>query len=76
MTRTLLIASVLTFSAFYAVGVAEAASESVREACTADAKKLCDSVIANAAKRHACMASHRSELSEKCTNALKKEKKG
>jgi hypothetical protein len=76
MTRTLLIASVLTVSAFYAVGVARAASESVREACTADAKKLCGPVIANAAKRHACMASHRSELSEKCTNALNKDKKG
>jgi hypothetical protein len=53
-------------------GAAQAVPAAVREACKADAIKLCDSVIHDAAKRHACMQAHRAELSTRCVDAVKR----
>jgi hypothetical protein len=52
-------------------GAAQAVPAAVREACKADAIKLCDSVIRDAAKRHACMESHKAELSTRCIDAVR-----
>lgn len=58
--------------------VSEAAvkpSAALRDACGADARKLCKSVVSNTAKRTACMKAHYAELSAKCKDAIKAAKK-
>ena len=42
----------------------------VREACKADARRLCSAVILDEAKRHQCMQEHRDELSKECLSAI------
>ena len=49
---------------------APAATAAVRAACTGDAKRLCAAVIHDAAKRHACMSAHASQLSKGCIAAI------
>ncbi len=44
--------------------------ETVKQACYADAKRLCANVLGDDEKRHACMAEHRSELSKDCLHAI------
>lgn len=50
----------------------EAASipASARKACYADAKRLCESVLGDEAKRHECMQEHKAQLSKDCRDAL------
>jgi len=43
---------------------------SVKEACMADARRLCGSVLGDDEKRQACMREHRSELSKDCLHAI------
>ena len=43
---------------------------SVREACAADARRLCPDALGNDEKRHACMQEHRSQLSKDCLHAI------
>ncbi|MGB6449159.1 MAG: GDSL-type esterase/lipase family protein [Steroidobacteraceae bacterium] len=43
---------------------------SVREACAADARRLCANALGDDAKRHSCMQEHRSELSKDCLHAI------
>ena len=50
-------------------------STALRDACGADARKLCKSVVSNTAKRTACMKAHYAELSDKCKDAIKAAKK-
>jgi len=50
-------------------------SAALRDACGADARKLCKSVVSNTAKRTACMKAHYAELSDKCKDAIKAAKK-
>lgn len=69
--RTILIASALCLST-----AALAVPASVMKACGPDAHKFCQSVIGNAAKRHACMEAHRAELSKACVDASIKSKRG
>ncbi len=45
-------------------------TKSVREACVADARRLCASVLGDDDKRHQCMQEHRAELSKDCLHAL------
>ncbi len=42
----------------------------VKQACYADAKRLCSKVLGDDEKRHACMQEHRSELSKDCLHAI------
>jgi hypothetical protein len=71
MIRIVLIASALCVAtAAYAVPA------SVTKACGPDAHKFCESVIGNAAKRHACMQAHKAELSKACVDASLKSKGG
>jgi hypothetical protein len=59
-------------------GVSEAAlkpSAALRDACGADARKLCASVVSNTAKPNACMKAHYAQLSSKCKEAVKAVKK-
>ncbi len=44
--------------------------ETVKQACYADAKRLCAKVMGDEEKRHACMQEHRSELSKDCRHAI------
>jgi hypothetical protein len=55
---------------------AQAVPAAVRQACMSDAIKFCDSVIHDAAKRRACMRSHRAELSTRCIEAVRKSRGG
>jgi hypothetical protein len=50
-------------------------SSALRDACGADARKLCKSVVSNTAKRTACMKAHYAQLSAKCKEAIKAAKK-
>jgi hypothetical protein len=50
-------------------------SAALRDACGADARKLCKSVVSDTAKRNACMKAHYAELSAKCKDAIKAAKK-
>jgi hypothetical protein len=50
-------------------------STALRDACGADARKLCKSVVSNTAKRTACMKEHYAQLSDKCKEAIKAAKK-
>jgi acyl-CoA thioesterase-1 len=43
---------------------------SVKQACYADAKRLCAKDLGDDEKRHACMQEHRSELSKDCLHAI------
>jgi len=52
------------------LGPPPAATKSVREACVADARRLCPAVIGDDAKRHECMQEHRAELSKDCLHAI------
>ena len=59
-------------------GVSEAAlkpSVALQDACGADARKLCASVVSDTAKRNACMKAHYAQLSAKCKAAIKTAKK-
>jgi hypothetical protein len=49
---------------------AQAVTAAVRNACRADAHRLCESVILDPVKRHACMQAHKSELSKGCIDAV------
>jgi acyl-CoA thioesterase I len=42
----------------------------VKEACLADARRLCGKYLGDDEKRHACMREHRSELSRDCLRAI------
>jgi hypothetical protein len=42
----------------------------VRDACMADAKRLCAAVLGDDAQRHECMHEHRAELSHDCLVAI------
>jgi acyl-CoA thioesterase I len=48
----------------------QAPTEAVRDACMADAKRLCAAVLGNDAQRHECMHEHRAELSPDCVAAI------
>jgi acyl-CoA thioesterase-1 len=52
------------------LGPPQGSPESVRHACSADARRLCASVLSDDEKRRACMQEHRSELSEDCLHAI------
>jgi acyl-CoA thioesterase I len=47
-----------------------AAAPTVREACMADARRLCADALGDDARRHECMAQHRAELSKDCLHAI------
>lgn len=47
-----------------------AAAETVRDACTHDAFRLCSNAIPNVGRTKACLARHRSSLSPKCQVAF------
>jgi hypothetical protein len=47
-----------------------AASETVRDACTHDAFRLCSNTIPNVGRTKACLARHRNSLSPKCQTAF------
>ena len=47
-----------------------AAAESVRDACTHDAFRLCSNTIPNVGRTKACLARHRNSLSAKCQAAF------
>ena len=49
---------------------ATAPSTAVVDACAADARRLCASVLGDAAARHECMHEHRAELSHDCLAAI------
>ncbi len=53
-----------------ALGPPSGPPEAVRDACVADARRLCAAVIQDTAKRHACMREHRAELSSDCRRAI------
>jgi hypothetical protein len=53
-------------------GSARAVTTTVRNACRADAMRLCHSVIHDEAKRHACMQAHKAQLSKACIDAVVK----
>jgi hypothetical protein len=55
---------------------AQAVPAAVREACVSDARRLCGAVIHDAALRHACMQSHRAELSTRCIDAVRASRMG
>ena len=46
------------------------AATTVREACMADARRLCSAVLGDESKRHQCMQEHRAELSKDCLHAI------
>jgi hypothetical protein len=46
------------------------AAETVRDACTHDAFRLCGNTIPNVGRTKACLARHRSSLSPKCQTAF------
>jgi hypothetical protein len=47
-----------------------AAAETVRDACTHDAFRLCSNAIPNVAQTKACLARHRNSLSPQCQAAF------
>jgi hypothetical protein len=47
-----------------------AAAETVRDACTHDAFRLCSNTIPNVGRTKACLARHRNSLSPKCQTAF------
>ncbi len=47
-----------------------AAGETVRDACTHDAFRLCSNAIPNVGRTKACLARHRNSLSPKCQAAF------
>jgi hypothetical protein len=47
-----------------------AAAETVRDACTHDAFRLCSNTIPNVGRTKACLARHRGSLSPKCQAAF------
>jgi acyl-CoA thioesterase I len=53
-----------------ALGPPSGPPETVRDACVADARRLCAAVIQDNEKRHACMRAHRAELSSDCRRAI------
>jgi len=53
-----------------ALGPPTAPTRTVREACMADARRLCSDALGDEAKRHACMQAHRAELSKDCLHAI------
>ena len=53
-----------------ALGPPAETPRSVKEACMADARRLCGKVLGDDEKRHACMQEHRSELSKDCLHAI------
>jgi acyl-CoA thioesterase I len=57
------------------LGPPTAATESVRDACVADAHRLCSAVLGDDAKRHLCMQEHRSQLSRDCLHAIAQSRK-
>ena len=65
-------ASLAAAVAFGSIGSAQAVTEAVRNACRADAIRLCHSVIHDEAKRHACMEAHKSQFSKPCIDAIVK----
>jgi acyl-CoA thioesterase-1 len=65
-----LIASQLLPQITDALGPPTGTPETVRQACHADAKRLCAKVLGDDEKRHACMQEHRSELSKDCLHAI------
>lgn len=63
---------ILLVAALLAAGTAcaTAQSESPRQACSADAQKLCSSAIPNRQKVLACLEQNREQLSQACKAAL------
>src|SRR5579871_2824998 len=53
-----------------AMPLRQAAAESVRDACTHDAFRLCSNTIPNVGRTKACLARHRSSLSPQCQAAF------
>jgi acyl-CoA thioesterase I len=53
-----------------ALGPPSAPSETVRDACVADVRRLCAAAIQDEAKRQACMHEHRAQLSSDCQHAM------
>jgi acyl-CoA thioesterase I len=47
-----------------------APTQAVRDACMADARRLCAAVLGDDARRHECMHEHRAELSHDCLAAI------
>jgi acyl-CoA thioesterase-1 len=45
-------------------------TEAVRDACAADARRLCAAFLGDDARRHECMHDHRAELSHDCLAAV------
>jgi hypothetical protein len=50
--------------------LAAAPTAQVRDACMADARRLCAAVLGDDARRHECMHEHRAELSHDCLAAI------
>jgi hypothetical protein len=65
-----LIASRLLPQITEALGPPTMPPEAVKQACYADAKRLCAKALGDDEKRHACMQEHRSELSKDCLHAI------
>jgi len=65
-----LAAASLVSEAADALGPPAAAAQTVREACMADARRLCSAVLGDNAKRHECMQEHRAQLSKDCLHAI------
>jgi acyl-CoA thioesterase-1 len=65
-----LIASQLLPQITDALGPPTGTPESVKQACYADAKRLCSEVLGDDEKRHECMQAHRAELSKDCLHAI------
>ncbi|MGD0960495.1 MAG: GDSL-type esterase/lipase family protein [Methylomonas sp.] len=53
---------------------AQTVSEDVRNACRADARRLCADVLGDDDKRHACMHEHKADLSKDCLTAIARSK--
>jgi len=45
-------------------------TQAVRDACRADARRLCSAVIFDESKRRQCMQEHREDLSQECLSAI------
>jgi hypothetical protein len=68
---------IIIAAALLAPALAIAASEpspAVRRACIADARKFCSSVISQPEKRRECMRGHRTQLSERCREAVRQDR--
>lgn len=65
LLRSGTVLGVLTVTAPFAAG-----ADSVREACTHDAFRLCSSAIPDVAKTKACLAHNRASLSDTCQQAF------